>query len=315
MKNKRVMILTEAGKNIGYGHLTRCISLYQAFEEKGIAPELLIEGDKSIPSLIKGMNFQIFNWRRERSKLSKKLKQSSIIIIDSYLANKSIYEGIARNEYNELVAIDDYDRLDYPEGVVINPSIYGEDLAYSARKEINYLVGKKYIMLRKEFWNIPAKVINRELKNVLITFGGVKQKGLIHGIVRCLKNKFNFNLFITENKKIFGAKEMIELMLKADIAISGGGQTTYELARVGLPVIGICYADNQKLNLESWQRKGFVEYIGWHNDEGILLRLENAINKILPYEDRLRRSWIGKNCVDGKGAGNVVNKLLKIVNK
>ena len=30
----KVFILTESGKNMGFGHITRCLSFYQAFEEK-----------------------------------------------------------------------------------------------------------------------------------------------------------------------------------------------------------------------------------------------------------------------------------------
>ena len=30
----KVFIITEGGKDIGFGHITRCFSLYQAFEEK-----------------------------------------------------------------------------------------------------------------------------------------------------------------------------------------------------------------------------------------------------------------------------------------
>ena len=30
----KVIILTEAGKNIGFGHLARCIALRQGFKEK-----------------------------------------------------------------------------------------------------------------------------------------------------------------------------------------------------------------------------------------------------------------------------------------
>ena len=38
----KVFIITEGGKNIGFGHITRCLSLYQAFEEKGILPKFII---------------------------------------------------------------------------------------------------------------------------------------------------------------------------------------------------------------------------------------------------------------------------------
>lgn len=30
----KVFILTEGGKDIGFGHITRCLSLYHAFEER-----------------------------------------------------------------------------------------------------------------------------------------------------------------------------------------------------------------------------------------------------------------------------------------
>ena len=39
---KKVFILTEGGENKGFGHITRCTSLYQAFEEKGIIPEFIV---------------------------------------------------------------------------------------------------------------------------------------------------------------------------------------------------------------------------------------------------------------------------------
>jgi hypothetical protein len=42
-----VLILTEGGKNTGFGHIIRCISIYQAFEECGINPVLIINGDES----------------------------------------------------------------------------------------------------------------------------------------------------------------------------------------------------------------------------------------------------------------------------
>jgi len=42
----KVFIITEGGKNIGFGHITRCLSLYQAFEEKEIIPEFILNSDE-----------------------------------------------------------------------------------------------------------------------------------------------------------------------------------------------------------------------------------------------------------------------------
>ena len=49
----KVSFLTEGGREIGFGHLTRCLSISQAFEEQGITPEfIIVDGDDSILDLL-----------------------------------------------------------------------------------------------------------------------------------------------------------------------------------------------------------------------------------------------------------------------
>ncbi len=43
----KVFIITEGGKNIGFGHINRCLSLYQAFEEK-IGLEFIVDRSMNI---------------------------------------------------------------------------------------------------------------------------------------------------------------------------------------------------------------------------------------------------------------------------
>lgn len=50
---------------------------------------------------------------------------------------------------------------------------------------------------------------------------------------------------------------MLSLMLKCDIAVTAAGQTTYELARIGLPTIAIGVVENQKFNIDGWLEIGF----------------------------------------------------------
>ena len=108
----KVFILTEGGKNIGFGHITRCLSLYQAFEEREIKPKFIVHGDNDIEYLLKDINYQIFNWLDEKSKLFEMLKDADIAVIDSYLADISLYNKIA-NLVKISVYIDDNKRLDY----------------------------------------------------------------------------------------------------------------------------------------------------------------------------------------------------------
>ena len=43
----KVFIITEGGRNISFGHITRCLSLYQAFKEK-IRLEFIVDRSMNI---------------------------------------------------------------------------------------------------------------------------------------------------------------------------------------------------------------------------------------------------------------------------
>jgi len=244
--------------------------------------------------------------------LLKNIKDTDFVVIDSYLADKLLYDRISKMTNGRLLMVDDYNRIEYPKGVVVNPSIYGDKLSYSKKAGTIYLLGQDYITLRKEFKNVPEKIINKKVNNILITFGGMDHSDLIYRITEYLKDRFSFNVFVAQPKNgICDTGRMINLMLDADICISGCGQTTYELAKIGVPTLGVCFAKNQINNLNGWQEKGFIEYIGWHNDAKLPGKLKKALENLTSYEERIRRSKIGRVVVDGKGAERILKKLVK----
>jgi len=108
----KVFILTEGGKDIGFGHITRCLSLYQAFEERGIRPKFIINGDNNSEYLLNGANYQLLNWIEKPGKIFELIKNADIAIIDSYLADISFYNTLS-DLLKLPVYIDDNKRLDY----------------------------------------------------------------------------------------------------------------------------------------------------------------------------------------------------------
>ncbi len=44
--NMKVIVFTEGGRNYGYGHVSRCKALCEAFIETGVTPDLIINGDE-----------------------------------------------------------------------------------------------------------------------------------------------------------------------------------------------------------------------------------------------------------------------------
>lgn len=324
----KVFIITEGGKEIGFGHITRCTSLYQAFEEKGILPQFIVNGDDSVFDMLKHKNSLLFNWLEDQEKLFALLKDSDIVIIDSYLAKHELYKKVSELT-KKAVYIDDYNRIEYPKGVVINGTIGAEDIEYAKKEDVSYLLGVKYIPLRKEFWIKQENKIKQDAKTIMLTLGGEDLRNLAPSIMEMLKIKFpelNKKIIIGKGFQNIGAIERIKddktelihypdakgmknTMLTSDIAISAGGQTLYELAVLEIPTIGICIADDQKINLENWQTTGFVDNIGQYNDQELLLKLENSIKQLMSYEKRMQIA--GRGIVDGQGAKRIVSFLLE----
>ncbi|MBA7589475.1 hypothetical protein ES708_31560 [subsurface metagenome] len=165
----------------------------------------------------------------------------------------------------------------------------------------------------------------------MVTFGGDDAKNMNPKILKLLNEKYpelNKNVIIgrayqnvEEIKKeadkntnlIYypDAEKMKEVILNSDIAISAGGQTLYELARVGVPTIGICVAGNQLGNIKEWTRIGFLEYAGWYNKGNILERIKNGIEYLKDLKIRKNKFKITKKFIDGKGSSRISNKLLK----
>jgi len=324
-----VFILTEVGKNIGFGHLSRCISICQSFQQRNIIPKIILN-IKGNYDLDINQKYIDFDWTKETDRLFKVISNSDVVIIDSYLAPISLYQKISLSVKIKAY-IDDYQRLDYPEGIIINPSIFAEKLIYPKKEHTDYLLGSKYIPLRREFWYVPKRIIGNYIKQILITFGGEDIKNMtpkiLNSIIKLktdikivviIGKGFNHNDQIKklENNRIKlihdSSSEIIKSnMFESDLAISAGGQTLYELARCGIPTIIISTARNQENNTRGWLKAGFIEFAGWWEDKDLFNQLLIKINILKDLNERKKRSAIAEKLVDGQGAERIVSWLEK----
>lgn len=321
----KVFIITEGGKDIGFGHITRCLSLYQAFEERGIKPKFIINGDNDIEYLLKDINYQIFNWLDERNKLFTIIKNTDIAIIDSYLADISVYNKIT-NLVKISVYIDDNKRLDYPKGIMLNGNIHAETLNYPKKDGIMYLLGTKYTPLRKEFWEVPEKKIKENIESIMVTFGGDDAKNMTPKIINLLNKEYpnlkkniiigrafhniqEIRKNIDNNTNLIyypDADKIKKIMLESDIAISAGGQTIYELCRIGLPLITVEVAINQKNNIfDLYMKKLILKPIQW-DQINFKNELIKQLRELKKYLIRKKINKKIKESIDGQGARRVV---------
>ncbi len=334
----KVFILTEGGRKIGFGHITRCTALCEAFKKKGIKPYFIVNADDSIKKLLKGKRNKVFNWLNKKDELFNLVSGADIVILDSYLAKNDLYRKIA-GMVKLAVYIDDNKRIDYPEGIVINGNIYAKGLEYPNAKGATYLLGAKYLPLRREFCDAPGKKTRRQIDTIMITFGGDDSKNMTPRVLHLLAAEFpQFTKkvmigqgFNNVEQIIMAADSRTELvyypdsgkirdsMRAADIAVSAAGQTLYELAGLGVPAVAVAVAKNQLNNLIGWENAGFIYSAGWWEDKNIFSKISKGIESLEGRGVRVRKGAIGRRLVDGKGAirirDHIVSRLKRYEDK
>lgn len=327
MKIMKVLIFTEGGTRIGLGHISRCSSLYDELTDRGIETEFIINGSPNEVDLISS-NIYFKDWLSKEF-LINYIKETDYCIVDSYLADISLYKVISEKS-KRCLFIDDNARIKYPKGIVVNPSLNTEGLDYYLNDDNNYLLGLDYIILRQPFINLKREAINNGVKEVLVTMGGADPNNLTPTILNLLNSRFpnitynvvvskayknldkvkemiNDNILFYENAT---AEEMKRLMLKSDIAITAAGQTIYELLATQTPFIPILVADNQKNNIAGLMKLNLAETIIDYRDKLFREILASEFIKLLDYKKRCEISCLYTNVVDGLGSKRIIDQLL-----
>lgn len=326
----KVCIISEGNFEIGYGHITRCTAIHQAFEERGIIPYFIVNGDETVNNTLKVQRKYIFNWLIDFNQLLSLIDGSEVVIIDSYLAPLSIYKRISEIA-KKPVFIDDNVRLKYPPGLVVNYSIFANTLHYPDEDSVKYLLGPEYCLVRNEFWNLKKKKKINEIKNVLITFGGSDMKNLTPPILEMLNNFFpnlKKKIIIGKSFKNIGkieaqtdknceliyyptAEGMKKVMMESDLAITAGGTTIYELSIVGVPAISIAVAENQLNNAKSFSKLGLNYFAGWWRDKNLLEKIREFILLLKKKELRKKMINTAQKLIKSDGSRRLIDFIIK----
>lgn len=320
----KAIFLTEGGLRFGFGHLTRCNALRSALLERGFQVRFVVRGDRMAMGQL-GKKDLIFDWLRNKVRLNQVLEGVDVAILDSYHAPLAVCKTVFKKA-RLAVFLDDFIRLSYPGGVVLNGGLDAETFKYTRQNGTFHLLGIKYALLRKDFWNVEKRPIRRRIRQVLITFGGMDQFLLLRQLLDRLITDFPdtlFHVIVPANKEESYRREfrrcesilfysrlkaamVRDLMLKCDAAVTGGGQTLNELSRCGLPAVSVCLAENQRAHLKAWQYRGTVLMAGYLKSPGVVRSIESKLRS-LTYAKRSRMRAAAVKLVDGRGPHRVAS--------
>ncbi len=266
------------------------------------------------------------------------------MVLDGYHF-KSDYQKAIKDAGFRLLCIDDYGHTNhYHADLVLNQNISAEASIYKSREPYTkLLLGTHYALLRKEFWPWRewSRTIPEKARNILVTMGGSDPDNVTLKVIHALADLNDPNLdvriivgpgnphlvtlqqAIDQNANcqhipatgpctiqlLQNVTDMPALMAWADIAISAGGSTCWELLFMQLPSAVFILAENQRPIVEKLHQLALVVNIGWH-DRATVVTISEIIHRLC-IEKLLRVDLITKckHTIDGLGSERVVNAM------
>lgn len=341
MRKKAILIRADASVSSGTGHLMRCIALAQSLKDDGARITFAVsESPDSTLGKIKAE----FDLVRIKSKpgsgedaketVEKALSNNSKwIVADGYHFGSEYQESLKKAGL-KLLFIDDYGHCEnYCADIILNQNSYASEKYYPKTGIFTrLLLGTKYVSLRREFLNYRdfKRKTPKTATKVLVTMGGsdplnttlkvlnsikkimvpqIEAKIIIGGANPHLKSiegeiSQSPNLQILKN-----VSDMPELMAWADLAISGGGTTSWEICLMKLPNMILYCADNQVPVAESLEKAGTAVNLGRTTEVSEQSITEKIEKLICDFRRREKMSEISGKLVDGLGAKRIADEM------
>jgi spore coat polysaccharide biosynthesis predicted glycosyltransferase SpsG len=252
------------------------------------------------------------------------------VILDGYQFDERCLREVASLRAATLV-LDDHAHLgEYPVDLLMNQNLGVDASLYGGKVSLGtqLLLGPEYVLLREQFRGSGDFAEREEdTPRVLVSAGGGDQRGFISKVIEGL-NEVESDLQVhilagpsveeAFNRSVRcahlvswlrGIRDMRALMSSVDLAVTAGGSTCWELARVGCPMVVVPIVENQRGIAAAVANAGLGWSPGWHEDVSpgaIGACVRDALG-----DAPLRAAMAvkGSRLVDGDGVSRVWSRL------
>jgi len=194
-------------------------------------------------------------------------------------------------------------------------------------KNEGHFFGQDYFILRDEFILSEEKEVTADVKEVLITFGGVDPNNYTEKVIRkihkyCESNKIKITVIAGFGYEKFESIErysnvnimknvsnISDYMLQADLIFTSAGRTVYEIASIGTPTIVMEQNEREATHFFASKTYGFSNLgLGFNLSDKALeeefLRLTNSFSIRKEMSDLMKKQ-------DLKSGRSRVQKLIQ----
>ncbi len=337
----KVLFRVNAGPQIGLGHLKRSLSLSKALEMVGVQSYFLINRSEGTHPILEqaGVDQRVrfletAAWSDEDLKRTLDVAAAAScagILVDSNDVTPRYLDGLKAAGWFVIVRDESANKV-FSCSLVVNGDGHAKELPYrSLNRSTRFLLGPEYAVLPEAFRDLPQRGVSPSVRNLLVLLGSADPQGLMPSLLRHL-DACEGDFLITavvgpyfQNRDqvdasagrirhpvrlLYHPSSLFPSMWEADLAISGGGQTLYELAAVGCPTLAIQNASDQGKQLRALEQAGCLQIVAqaWQPDAAS--RTAKALSQLLANPDgRTAMVRAGQQLVDGQGAFRLAQEI------
>jgi spore coat polysaccharide biosynthesis predicted glycosyltransferase SpsG len=300
----------DATPAIGFGHLSRCIALAEAFRMSGVDNAFAGLFDAPAKDQIAAAGFDRIDLAGPvNSGTEEPDELGCLVVIDSYRTDAAYLEGL-KVTGTATVVIDDFRSLPaYPCDVVLNFTVEAPALGYPEGPLL--LLGPEYFPARRRLVELRPESTGRDrqglVRNLLIAVGGADPKHLGQRLVDILRERHagtclrlvaandadpdcELGGFLQGSRVLPRQPDLSEPLLWADACVTGGGLIKYESAFMGVPAAALAQNAGQAGESRALAGAGLVFDLGLA-DAGSDDDLGSALDSFLT-DDGLRDGLI-----------------------
>lgn len=347
----RVLFLrSDAGAQIGIGHAMRLLALAQAWIDRG--GRAVIGMSDTVPSVVdryrsEGIDVLIMAQDRGSMLDADETVEAALergatwIAVDGYWFDASFQDRLAGSGI-PLVCVDDEGLSEhYRALLLVNQNLHADRALYPLRgDDAPTLLGPRFAMLRREFRRgaqMALEEVPTVARRILVTLGGADPPGATATVLRAMQylpigeltvevvvgaansqydaldllaSSLDFGVHLTRS-----VENMVPLMRAADIAVTSGGTTVWELAAMGVPSIVGAVAEMEVALLRGLGHFGLFEGVGWFRDFEARELAARIQALALDAPRRMQMRHVARRIVDGAGADRVVSEMMRLTVK
>lgn len=323
LNRKHVLFVVTGNSTVGLGHVYNTLLVANDILNHQIT--FLVDKDSELAyEVIKSNNYPVII--QKSNNISNEINDiNPDIIINDRLDTSYEYMKLIKNDFNKIINFEDLGSGSKFADLVIN-AIYPE-----IKVAINHYFGPNYFILRDEFIFSEKKVVTKEIKNVLVTFGGVDPNNFTEKVIRiindyCVNNNITISVIAgfgyTEYHTLEKYENIIvkknisnisDFMLEADLIFTSAGRTVYEVASIGTPAIIMSQNKREMTHFFCSSEYGFSNLgLGYKvSDEKLLNEFKRMVNSY-EYRREMNSLMLKKNLRLGrKKVNQLIQNLIK----